>query len=279
MVLFSGKISHLVLFCFYITASILLISESYMSQHHINHYEIELFQAKSFLDCEVDHDNNRNTCVSAYTLVPSIKLPIQIFLTTAFGLAALFRLGMFAVHQNHSFSVFKYMDNVSVNTILIFTMCVIGGIQEVKFISVITIAIFCIELLYAYHDFNLDTSITTSLYITTWILQVTIWFVILLATGFYVVNSHQLPIYIPLYVFIGIGFHIIAKLFHARFFYHLVPRKIGYDSIKTYETIRQTIPYYIDWSESWANIIYLLQRGCLIIFYVLLAKDYRIIYI
>lgn len=274
MVLLSGKISNTFLFLLYIAATVLLLMDK-----GYNTYEIQLFQAKSFLDCAVDNDNDKHTCFSAYNLVRSVIIPVHMLLITIFTVASFCRMGVLLVHHNHDLNIFAYVDGIFINTLVFSLICMLGGIQEVKFLSLVIICEFCIEVLYTYHDFYLDTSVTQKLYVTTWLIQLVLWSIIIISSGFYIANSYQLPIYIPLIVYTSIGLHILTKIFHARFFYHLVPKKLGYDIVETLNSIRIKEPYYIDWLNSWTNILTLLQRGLLLLFYILLSKNYKITYV
>lgn len=255
MVLLSGRITKIVIFLIYgVLGSLIILSEK------LRNTKIQLFQAKAFLDCDVDNDNDENTCVSSYTLDRSIEIPLQVFVACAYIISSLSYFLMIVVHVNHELSIFKYVDNILSNTIFMFTFALIGGIQEVKFLAILTTCIFTLELLYAYHDFNLDTSITGKLFITIWILQIVIWTTIIVSTALYIVNAYPIPWFIPTYVYIGLTFNIMIRIFHLRFYYHIIPKKLGYNRVETYKTIQQEQPFYIDWSESWTNTMFLLQR-------------------
>ena len=274
MVLCSGKISKAFLCITYFTISILLITDI-----KINNFYIQLFQAKSFIDCDVDLDNSTHTCVSAYTLERSIKVPIQTIVASSFALASIFQFCLLVIHQSRDISIFKYLDNIIVNSINYFLICIIGGIQEVKFLILLITCVFCIELLYTYHDYNLDTAITSKLCFTLWIIQFCIWIIIFFSTGFYVLNSYPIPTFIPLYVYYGLAFILFIKVFHLRFYYYLIPKKIGYNQVETHETIKNSSPLYYDWLESWCNIAYLLQRCGLAAIYYYGSKEYHITYV
>lgn len=274
MVLLSGKLSNTILFLLYASATVFLIIEK-----NFNNYEVQLFQAKSFLDCAVDNDDDKHTCFSAYVLIKSVIAPVHILMITIFCIATVCRIGILIVHQNHSLNIFSYVDNIFTNTLVLFVICIVGGIQEVKFLSLITTAVFCVELLYTYHDFFIDSEITTKLYITIWICQCVVWSVIVISTTFYISNSYQLPIFIPCFVYFGLGFNLLYRFFHARFFYHLVPKKLGYDIVETIQSIQNQEPLYLDWFNSWTNILIFIQRSLLFLFYVLLTKNFKITYV
>jgi hypothetical protein len=274
MVLLSGKVSRFFISLIYIGISILLFISK-----KIKHHYIQLYQAKAFFDCGVDNDINENTCVSAYTVQRSVKVPLNMVFQAAFIFAAIFNLLILMVHSQHDISIFRYLDNILVNTTTLFIICIVGGIQEVKLLIVISSSILCLEILYAYHDYNLDTSMTTKLAIIMWITQVVIWCTIIFSNITYLMNADGIPIWIPCMVYSGLMFMFLVRFFHIRFYYHIVPSKIGYEITDTYETIKSSYPYYIDWLESWSNILYVIQRCSMVLFYYLLPSNFEINYI
>lgn len=265
MVLFIGSLTRVILFTVYTSLAIVFLLNPSVSK-----YKVQLFNAKAFMDCSVDNDNNPYTCISSYTMVKIIKIPINILISSAFLFSAFFNIVILLVDLRY---IVRHIENIIVNTLIISLISIMGGIQEIKFLSILIACIISMEFMYFYHDFDND-NMSIKLYASIWIIQFMTWFIIILSNIYYIANSYPIPFFIPSFVGVGLFFMFVIRILHFKtYYFYVIPTNKGYGTIDKDEA------YYVNWLESWTNIIYLVQRVSMacILFYG--SIDYQITYI
>lgn len=274
---FSGKLSQLIKFvCYGTMGGFLVIRRD-------DAHRVKVYHGQAFLDCDVDGDNDSNTCLSDFTVLGTMQVNAGYVFGAALCIAAILSLGDLATHKEHMYSKVYYYDAIVVNSILTFGIAVVCGTQELSTLILLCLSTFMYETGIYVHDMGFWASGIFVGY-NHWgrvsvliMLNVITWSVILSGLIEYWVKS-DLPKFIPTVGVFGFIHMVMMRLFHFRYFYGTVPGKLSTVSDKEvvtmfdkgpysieasktkYETLIKIKPFVVDWGDSWKNILNLTFR-------------------
>lgn len=268
MFLFVGKVTR---FFF----SIAYFFYAIIAYLRIKAYNVRFYHAKSFLDCGVDNDDNPLTCVSSYDLDPSFKMNITTILAGIMFFSGVFQFLLICVGKIHTVNIFRYVDNIITNPLLILFVCVLSGIQEIKLLFAIYTGLLAVEFMYAVHDYNVDKGGYKVLF-PIWITQLFLGGVLISSLTYYLSNSENLPVSILVSCIGTLVLMTILRCFHIQFYYYTIPNRIAYNAIMS--DVKEEEPFLIDWSESWTNLMYFFIRS-LVVLSMFLDQSHEITYV
>jgi hypothetical protein len=283
---FSGKLSQMIKFiCYAVLGGMMVLRRD-------NAHRVKIYHGQAYIDCDVDGDNNKNTCLSDFTVVSSFRFNAGYVLGTAFCIAAIMSLVELARHKTHMYSTFYYYDAIIVNSLLTFCIAVICGTQELSTLILLSLTTFVYEAGIYIHDIGYWKSETYSSYdhwgrISVLIfLNIITWSIIITGLVEYW-NKSDLPIFISILGIVGAIHMMMLRIFHYRYFYGTLPAKIEdvndkesqklfdnepYNSKSSqtkYETVVKVSPYVIEWNDHWKNVINITFRLIIgIVFYI-----------
>jgi magnesium-transporting ATPase (P-type) len=274
---FSGKLSQLIKFtCYSIIGGMMVLRRD-------DAHRVKVYHGQAYIDCNVDGDNDPNTCLSDFTVLSSFRFNAGYVFGSAFCIAAVLSLVELLKHKQHAYSVIHYYDAIIVNSLITFGIAVICGTQELSTLVLLGLNTFMYEAGIYVHDIGYWNSGTFEGY-KHWgrisvlmLLNIITWAVILTGLIEYWSKSN-IPKFIPTLGVFGMIHIIMLRIFHYRFFYGTVPGKIVDVSDKEaqklfddkpystkasqtkYETLVKVKPFVVDWGDSWKNIINLTFR-------------------
>lgn len=286
MLHFSGKVSLLLKFICYAIIGIFMITR------RDNSHRVKVYHGQAYIDCNVDNDNNSDTCLSDFTVLSAFRFNAGYVFGSAFCIAALLSLYEVLRHKQHMYSTVYYFDAIIVNSIITFGIAVLCGTQELSTLVLLVLNTFMYEAGVYVHDIGYWNSSTFEGY-NHWgrisvliLLNVITWGVILSGLVEYWAKS-DIPKFIPMLGIVGMIHMIMLRTLHFRFFYGTVPGKIvnvsdqesqklfdtkpysAKASQTKYTTLVKTDPYVVDWGDSWKNIINITFRVFVgLVFYV-----------
>lgn len=276
---FSGKISHIIKFiCYSVLGGVLVLRRD-------DAHRVKVYHGKAYIDCDVDGDNDSNTCLSDFTVVHSFRFNAGYVFGSALCIAGIMSLVEIIYHKQHMYSNIYYYDAIVVNTLLTFGIAVVCGTQELATLVLLMLNVFMYESAIYVHDIGFWNSGTFDGY-NHWgrisiliLLNVVTWVVILSGLIEYWVNSTtELPMFIPTIGIIGFINMILMRFFHYHYIYGTIPGKIvdvtdkesqklfdkepynNKSSQTKYETLLKVNPFVVEWGDSWKNICNLLFR-------------------
>lgn len=276
---FSGKLSQLIKFtCYSVLGGLLVLKRD-------DAHRVKVYHGQAYIDCDVDGDDNPDTCLSDFTVISAIRFNAGYVFGAALCIAAMLSLAELLYHKQHVYSKIYYYDAIVVNSLLTFGIAVICGTQEIATLILLMLNTFMYEAAIYVHDMGFWESGTFEGY-NHWgrisiliLLNFVTWVVILAGMiEYWAKSSSQIPVFIPIIGIVGFIHMIFMRLFHYRYFYGTVPGKIVDVSDKEsqqlfddkpynkkasqtkYETLTKVNPFVVDWGDSWKNILNIVFR-------------------
>lgn len=292
MILFTGKLSNLIKFFFYLSLGTFLLVRNDSA------HKVKIYHGQAYIDCEIDGDDNTNTCVSDFTVKDALYFSSDFMLGLAMSFAALFSLLDLLIKKSHKYSIFQYTDAVIVNPLFIFTVAVLCGNQELSTLILIGINTFMCESGIYIHDMGYWKSRSDKKYNHSKRINVLIvlnmitWSVIFIGLIDYWRFS-SIPLYIPFMASLCLIHIFSLRLFHYKYFYRTIAGKLqpkvfaeNKKLIATpeiyetkYEKILKLDPYVVDWGDSVKNILNLFFRTSIILIFIVGTNYVKITYI
>lgn len=271
---FSGKLSQIIKFsCYSVLGGLLVLRRDYA--HRVN-----VYHGQAFIDCDVDGDNNPDTCLSDFTVISAFRFNAGYVFGAALCLSAIFSLVELLYQKNHMYSKVYYLDAIVVNSLMTFGIAVVCGTQEAATLVLLMLNTFMYEAAIYIHDIGFWSSGTFEGF-SHWgrisvliLMNFVTWSVILAGLiEYWAKSSSQIPSFIPVLGIFGFVHMLLLRTFHYRYFYGTVPGKIIDVSDKEsqklfdnepyntkssqtkYETLLKVNPFVVDWGDSWKNIL------------------------
>jgi len=250
-------------------------------------HRVRLYHGHAYIDCDVDGDNDPNTCLSDFTVVPTSIFNAGYVVGGALLAAAFLGVCDAIWNTPHRASAFVYIDGVLVNAALNFAIAATCGVQEsltlalmVLLTGLLYIGVATADRLTWMSPARSRTVIADLVFMAS---SLVIWFVILYSLDDYWATSY-LPLYIPCMAAVACVAEFFNRYFVWSYFHRAVPRslrlvdpeedaslfgqKSNAFSVPLLESLDRADPYVIDWFDSVRNLSNLIARALVgVLFY------------
>lgn len=265
MIFISGKISLLVMGILYGVVGILLVTRRDMA------HRVKIFHGQAYIDCDVDGDNDSNTCVSDFTVVKTFNFNAGYSFGGSLLISSILTLTQSIFHKGHMYSKLSYLDSLLGTTLMTFSVAVVTGGQGLSTLILMILNTAVYEIGIYVHDMGFwkgqasdPYNFKTRYALLTTLKMITMGVNLTALIEYWTVS--EIPAFIPLMGLSWFGHFLMLRYFTFRYFYGTVPvilgkaqkeersmfKSSGDDTgVTRYFVISKEDPFVIDWFDSW----------------------------
>lgn len=289
----TGRISLIIIGIIYFAVGILLVKK------RDDAHRVEIYHSQAYIDCDVDGDNDPNTCVSDYTVVKTFRFNAGYVFGSSLIISGFFSFLQALLQKNHGYSVIYYVDTLISNSIMTFAVAVISGIQGLFILIMMMLNTFMYEMGIYLHDIGYwnGNAIVPYHNKKRFLLLVLINLMTLSVNVAALIEYWSvsiIPFFIPLIMFLWFSHFVMLRFITYKYFYGTLPPvvKRGIDKKESelvffkgnvpdmprYDLIRKIEPYVIDWYDHWKYSINLFFKISIGLLFYISTENIKITY-